>query len=101
MERLTILTLCLISLFAIATSSADGQTNAPLGQNSSHGAANGRSHATTAHPNASAMQNIARGPVGFGPRTINSYAPQIACQQAINLRLAYSPLILSINHTLA
>ena len=101
MERLTILTLCLISVFAIATSSADGQTNAPLGQNSSHGAANGRSHATTAHPNASVMQNIARGPVGFGPRTINSYAPQIAGQHAINLRPTYSPFMRSMNPTLA
>src|SRR2546428_9022294 len=101
MERLTILTLCLTSLFAIATSSADGQTNAPLGQNSSHGAANGRSHATTAHPNASATQNIARGPVGFGPRTITSYAPQIAGQHAINLRPTYSPFMRPINPTLA
>src|SRR2546430_12909325 len=101
MERLTILTLCLTSLFAIATSSADGQTNAPLGQNSSHGAANGRSHATTAHPNASATQNIARGPVGFGPRTITSYAPQIAGQHAINLRPTYSPFMRPMNPTLA
>src|SRR5260370_1129684 len=101
MERLTILTLFLISVFAIATSSADGQTNGPLGQNSSHGAANSRSHAITAHPNASVMQNIAHGPVGFGPRTINSYAPQIAGQHAINLRPTYSPFMRSMNPTLA
>jgi len=88
-------------VFAIATSSADGQTNAPLGQNSSHGAANGRSHATTAHPNASVMQNIARGPVGFGSRTINSYAPQIAGQHAIDLRPTYLPFMRPMNPTLA
>ncbi len=101
MERLTVFTLCLISVLAIAPSSADGQTNAPLGQNSSHGAANGRVQATTAHPNASVMQNIARGPVGFGPRTINSYAPQIAGQHAINLRPTYSPFMRPMNPTLA
>src|SRR5260370_7148238 len=94
MERLTILTLFLISVFAIATSSADGQTNGPLGQNSSHGAANSRSHAITAHPNASVMQNIAHGPVGFAPRTINSSPPQIASQHTLTFHPPTSPFLL-------
>jgi len=101
MKRFRISAACLISALAIGIPAVDGQTNVSVALTSSHVAANGRSHATTAHPNASALQNIARGPVGFGPRTINSYAPQIAGQHAINLRPTYSPFMRPMNPTLA
>jgi hypothetical protein len=67
MERLTILAVCLISALAIGTPAVDGQTNAPVVQNGSQGAATGRSHTSNVHPNAPISRNIARGPVKRWP----------------------------------
>jgi len=101
MKQFSILALCLILVLAITTSVVEGQMNVPVAQNGSHAAGNGRSHATSAHPNASVAQNIARGPVSYGPRTINSYPAQVAGQHAMNLRLNYSPFTRSLSPTLA
>src|SRR5260370_8634183 len=100
MERLTILVFCLISTLAIVTPPVDAQTNAPLGQNGSPGAVNGRSPASNVHPNAPISRNIAPGPVSPGPRAINSPPPQIVGQRAINLRSNYSPFMPGLNPTL-
>jgi len=101
MKRFSILAFCLISALAIVTPAIDGQTNVPVAQNGSQVAANGRSHATSRHPNAPATQNIARGPVSYGPRTINAYAPRIAGQHAVNLRPNYSSFMRPLSPTLA
>jgi hypothetical protein len=101
MKRFSILAFCLISALAIAIPAVDGQTNVPLAQNGSHVAANGRFHATSGHPNTPLAQNIARGPVSYGPRTINAYAPRIAGQHAMNLRPNYSPFMRPLSPTLA
>src|SRR6266516_3903908 len=101
MERLTILAFCLISTLAIVTPPVDAQTNAPIGQNGSPGAVNGRSPASNVHPNAPISRNIARGPVSAGSRAINLPPAQIVGQRAINLRSNYSPLMRRLNPTLA
>lgn len=101
MERLTILAFCLISALAIVTPAVDGQTNAPVVQNGSQGAATGRSHASNVHPNAPISRNIARGPVSVGPRAINSTPAQIVGQRAMNLRSNYSQFMRPLNPTLA
>jgi len=101
MERLTILAVCLISALAIGTLAVDGQTNAPVVQNGSQGAATGRSHASNVHPNAPISRNIARGPVNVGPRAINSPPAQIVGQRAMNLRSNYSQFMRPLNPTLA
>jgi len=101
MKQSTVLAFCLISALATAIPVVDGQTNVPVVQNGSHVAANGRFHATSAHPNSPVAQNIARGPVSYGPRTINAYAPRIASQQAINLRPNYSQFMRPLSPTLA
>jgi len=101
MKQFSILALCLILVLAITTSVAEGQMNVPVAQNASHAAGNGRSHATSARPNASAAQNIARGPANFGPRTINSYPAQIAGQRTVNFRPNYSQFMRPLNPTLA
>src|SRR5207249_10528828 len=101
MKQFSILALCLILVLAITTSVAEGQMNVPVAQNASHAAGNGRSHATSARPNASAAQNITRGPANFGPRTINSYPAQIAGQRTVNFRPNYSQFMRPLNPTLA
>jgi hypothetical protein len=101
MERLTIPAFCLISVLAIVTPAVDAQTNAPVGQNSSPGAVNGRSHGGNVRPNAPISRNIARGPVSVGSRAINSPPAQIVGQRAINLRSNYSPYMRPLNPTLA
>ena len=101
MERLTILAVCLISALAIGTPAVDGQTNAPVVQNGSQGAATGRSHTSNVHPNAPISRNIARGPVSVGPRAINSPPAQIVGQRAMNLRPNYSQFMRPLNPTLA
>jgi len=101
MERLTILAVCLISALAIVTPAVDGQTNAPVVQNGSQGAATGRSHTSNVHPNAPISRNIARGPVSVGPRAINSPPAQIVGQRAMNLRPNYSQFMRPLNPTLA
>ena len=101
MERLTILAVCLISALAIVTPAVDGQTNAPVVQNGSQGAATGRSHTSNVHPNAPVSRNIARGPVSVGPRAINSPPAQIVGQRAMNLRPNYSQFMRPLNPTLA
>ena len=101
MERLTILAVCLISALAIGTPAVDGQTNAPVVQNGSQGAATGRSHTSNVHPNAPISRNIARGPVSVGPRAINSPPAQIVGQRAMNLRSNYSQFMRPLNPTLA
>ena len=101
MERLTTLAVCLISALAIVTPAVDGQTNAPVVQNGSQGAATGRSHTSNVHPNAPISRNIARGPVSVGPRAINSPPAQIVGQRAMNLRPNYSQFMRPLNPTLA
>ena len=101
MERLTILAVCLISALAIVTPAVDGQTNAPVVQNGSQGAATGRSHTSNVHPNAPVSRNIARGPVSVGPRAINSPPAQIVGQRSMNLRPNYSQFMRPLNPTLA
>lgn len=101
MERLTILAFRLISALAIVTPAVDGQTNAPVVQNGSQGAATGRSHASNVHPNAPISRNIARGPVSVGPRAINSLPAQMVGQRAMNLRPNYSQFMRPLNPTLA
>jgi len=101
MERLTIWAVCLISALAIVTPAVDGQTNAPVVQNGSQGAATGRSHTSNVHPNAPISRNIARGPVSVGPRAINSPPAQIVGQRAMNLRPNYSQFMRPLNPTLA
>jgi Putative peptidoglycan binding domain len=101
MERLTILAVCLISALAIVTPAVDGQTNAPVVQNGSQGAATGRSHTSNMHPNAPISRNIARGPVSVGPRAINSLPAQMVGQRAMNLRPNYSQFMRPLNPTLA
>jgi hypothetical protein len=96
MERLTILAVCLISALAIVTPAVDGQTNAPIVQNGSQGAATGRSHTSNVHPNAPISRNIARRPVSVGPR-----AAQMVGQRAMNLRPNYSQFMRPLNPTLA
>ena len=101
MERLTIWAVSLISALAIVTPAVDGQTNAPVVQNGSQGAATGRSHTSNVHPNAPISRNIARGPVSVGPRAINSPPAQIVGQRAMNLRPNYSQFMRPLNPTLA
>ena len=101
MKQFSILALCLILVLAITTSVVEGQMNVPVAQNGSHAAGNGRSHATSARPNASVVQNIARGPANFGSRTINSYPTQIAGQRTVNFRPNYSQFMRPLNPTLA
>src|SRR6266536_5290676 len=101
MRQFSILALCLISGLAITTSVVEGQMNVPVAQNASHAAGNGRSHATSARPHASAAQNIARGPAYFGPQTINSDPAQIAGQRTVNFRPNYSQFMRPLNPTLA
>src|SRR5205814_6949800 len=99
MERLTIWAVSLISALAIVTPAVDGQTNAPVVQNGSQGAATGRSHTSNVHPNAPISRNNARGPVNYGPRTINSYPAQIAGQGTVNFRPNYSQFMRPLNPT--
>src|SRR4030095_4040933 len=101
MERLTISPVCLISALSIVTPAVDGQTNAPVVQNGSQGAATGRSHTSNMHPNAPISRNIARGPVSVGPRAINSLPAQMVGQRAMNLRPNYSQFMRPLNPTLA
>src|SRR5438552_4448049 len=101
MKQFSILALCLILVLAITTSVVEGQMNVPVAQNGSHAAGNGRSHATSARPNASVVQNIARGPANFGSRTINSYPTQIAGQRTVNFRPNYSQFMRPLSPTLA
>src|SRR5947207_14369710 len=93
MERLTIWAVSLISALAIVTPAVDGQTNAPVVQNGSQGAATGRSHTSNVHRNAPISRNIARGPVSVGPRAINWPAGQIVGQRALNVRTNYCQFI--------
>jgi len=101
MKRFTVLAFCLISPVAVPISVVDGQTNLPVVQNGSQVAANGRFHATSMRPNSPVAQNIARGPVSYGPRTNNAYAPRIASQEAVNLRPNYSHFMQPLSPTLA
>jgi len=101
MKQFTVLAFCLISALATAIPVVDGQTNVPVAQNGSHVVANGRSHASSVHPNAPVAQNIARGPVSYGPRTINAYGPRIAGQSTMNVQRNYSPFMRPLNPTLA
>ena len=50
MKQSTVLAFTLISALATAVPVVDGQTNLPVAQNGSQVAANGRFHATSAHP---------------------------------------------------
>jgi hypothetical protein len=101
MKRFSILAFCLISALAIAIPAVDGQTNVPVAQNGSQVAANGRSHATSRHPNAPATQNIARGPVSYSPGMINSRPVRVIGQTAMNRQTSYSPFSRPLNPTLA
>ncbi len=101
MKRFTVLAFCLISPVAVPIPVVDGQTNLPVVQNGSQVAANGRFHATSMRPNSPVAQNIARGPVTYGPRTNNAYAPRIASQEAVNLRPNYSHFMQPLSPTLA
>ncbi len=101
MKRFTVLAFCLISPVAVPISVVDGQTNLPVVQNGSQVAANGRFHATSMRPNSPVARNIARGPVSYGPRTNNAYAPRIASQEAVNLRPNYSHFMQPLSPTLA
>jgi hypothetical protein len=101
MERLTILAFCLISTLTIGTPPVDAQTNAPVAQNGSRGAVNGKSQPNNVRPNAPISRSIARGPVSVGPRAINSPPAQIVGQRAMNLRSNYSPFMRPLNPTLA
>ncbi len=101
MKRFSILAFCLISVLAIVTPAVDGQTNAPVTQNGSQVAVNGRSHATNRHPNASATQNISRGPASVSPRMINSRPVRVSGQAAMKLPSSYSPFSRPLNPTLA
>src|SRR5437762_5221043 len=102
MKEFSILVFCLFSALATVIPVVDAQTNGAAAQNSSNvHAGNGRSHATGARPNASAAQNIARGPANFGFQAINAYTPRITSQHAMNLRPNYSPFMRSLSPTLA
>ncbi len=101
MRRFTTLVFCLALPVAIAVRTADGQTNAPIVQNSAPVAVNGRLHSSNVRPNAPVSRNIARGPVSFGPRIINSHPVRIGDQPGMNLRSSYSPFVRPLNPTLA
>jgi len=100
MKRFRIFAFCLISALAIATPAIDGQTNAPIDQNNSRVAASGHSHGTNVHATAPVVRNVARGPAGFGSRTVNSQPARMVGQPAMNLRPHYSPSIRPLNPNL-
>ena len=101
MKQPAILASCLISVLAIAASSADGQTNAPVVQNGAPGTANGRSHAASTHRNTSVARNVTRGPARVGSRTAYSRSRQAVGQRAVNLRPNYSSSVRGLNPPLA
>ena len=101
MKQSTVLAFSLISALVTAVPAVYGQTNVPVPQNGAQVAANGRFHATGVRPNAPVTQNIARGPVSYGPRTINAYGPGITSQHAMNVQRNYSPFMRPLNPTLA
>ena len=101
MKRFRIFAFCLISALAIATSAIDGQTNVPVAQNNPRVAASGHSHGTNVHATAPVARNVARGPAGFVPRTINSQPARMVGQSGMNLRPNYSPFVRTLNPTLA
>jgi hypothetical protein len=101
MKRFRIFAFCLISALAIATSAIDGQPNVPVAQNNPRVAASGHSHGTNVHATAPVARNVARGPAGFVPRTINSQPARMVGQSGMNLRPNYSPFVRTLNPTLA
>ncbi|PYL24400.1 MAG: hypothetical protein DMF37_07570, partial [Verrucomicrobia bacterium] len=101
MKQSTVLAFSLISALVTAVPAVYGQTNVPVPQNGAQVAANGRFHATGVRPNAPVTQNIARGPVSYGPRRINAYGPRIAGQSTMNVQRNYSPFMRPLNPTLA
>jgi len=86
MKRFRISAFCLISAFVIAVPRVDAQTNAPVAQRG---------------PQLAASRGIARGPINFGPRTINAQLARMITQPGMALRPGYAPLMRSSNATLA
>src|SRR5260370_9901132 len=102
MERLTIFALCSLAAFTMAVPWIDAQTNGSVAQNNGGGVAvNGNSPANSGHPNAAVSHGIARGPVTFAPRMINSHPARIGGQPGMNPRTNYSPFLRPPNPTLA
>src|SRR5260370_14394510 len=102
MERLTIFALCSLAAFTMAVPWIDAQTNGSVAQNNGGGwAVNETSPANSGHPNAAVSHGIARGPVTFAPRMINSHPARIGGQPGMNPRTNYSPFLRPPNPTLA
>ena len=102
MKLFRILAFCLMPGLAITVQTARGQTNGPVTQNNSTGAAvNGNSHANNGHSNAAVPHGIARGPVNVGPRATYAQPARIVGQPAVNFRPSYSPFVRTLNPTLA
>jgi Putative peptidoglycan binding domain len=86
MKRFTISAFCLISAFGIAAPRVDAQTTARSAQSS---------------PHVAASRGIARGPINFGPRTVNAHPARMIGQPGMTLRSGFAPLLRSSNSTLA
>ena len=102
MKLFRILTFCLMPGLAITVQIAHAQTNGSVTQNNGGNAAvNGNSHSNNGHPNAAVSHGIARGPVSFAPRMINSQPARIDGQPGMNPRTNYSPFLRQLNPTSA
>ncbi|MFZ0916961.1 MAG: peptidoglycan-binding domain-containing protein [Candidatus Udaeobacter sp.] len=97
MKHFKFLALCFMAAVPATIHTAAGQGINPSVQTGSVRVAPSR-----AAPVARTVANtaIAR-PLGFTPRTFNTYAPRIIGQQGTNLRSNYSPVVRSLNPRLA
>jgi hypothetical protein len=100
MRQFIVLVFGLSGLLIIGVRPVAGQMNAPVVQNGSQAAVSHGARASAVHSAAPASQNFGRGPISVGPRVINAHPSGIG-YSGVTVRPNYSPLIRSLNPTLA
>jgi putative peptidoglycan binding protein len=102
MKRCELSVICLIAALSASIHTAGGQVINATMQNASSRAVTSRA-APAAKPiaNTAIAPRVAARPTSFTPRTFNSYAPRVIAQPGMNLRPNNSPVVRTLNPTLA
>jgi hypothetical protein len=102
MKRCELSVICLIAALSASIHTAGGQVINATMQNASSRAVTSRA-APAAKPivNTAIAPRVAPRPTSFTPRTFNSHAPRVIAQPGMNLRPNNSPVVRTLNPTLA
>ncbi len=102
MNQIRFSAICLVAALSVTIHSTCGQGLNPTVQNGAPRVAPSRG-APAAKPIAitSIAPHVAPRPTNFTPRTFNTYAPRMIAQPGTNLRPNYSPVVRTLNPTLA